>query len=240
MVRVMIVDDNESLKRELGAFFNRKSGIKMVGTACNGIEAEHLLTTCVPDVLLLDLVMPQMDGIDLLVQLHKKALCPDMRVIMVSSMMQDHVIRRAVDAGADYCMAKPLNPAFLYDRILDIGQDRLPGGVPLQAPASLAGQISECLKRQGVPARMKGFSYLCDAIERTYNAELHHLPVTKLLYPEIARKYATTSTSVEHAIRTAIETAFKHDALEHNGIFSDERRPTNHEFILRMTQLLKS
>ena len=241
--RIMIVDDNEDFVNELKNFFADSERFEVAGVAENGVKAVQLYHTLKPDVLLLDLVMPQMDGFSVLERIQKSGA----KIIVVSALSQDAFIHKAMNLGADYYMLKPVSLSNLSDRITESLRPALvPGSKPVVAAgsaqrlirnSSLDEKITNIFITVGIPAHIKGYHFLREAIKMAIdNPEIIN-NITKKLYPDVAGKFSTTPSKVERAIRHAIEVAWNRGKIENFNtlfgirVYGHNEKPTNGEFI---------
>ena len=236
-IRVMLADDNQSVLRLLTDYFAKKEDIELVGAVSNGAEVLDTVRTALPDVLVLDIIMPRQDGFMTLEALERLALRP--RVIVLTGLARDDFIMRAIRLGASYYMVKPFDMNLLYERIVEIAG--LGDGVVSEAPPlsadSVDEQVTNIFLTLGIPAHIKGYQYLREAVRLV--TEDHDIinRITKELYPSIARRFDTSASKVERAMRHAIEVAWSRGRLDAvnrmygSKVFSPEDRPTNGEFI---------
>lgn len=245
-INVMIADDNRSFCEQLQSFFEDDDMINICGVAFNGEQALQKLTELKPDVLLLDVVMPRIDGIGVLEDLCNKQQIDRFKVIMLSGFGQEDMMRRAMELNAKYYMMKPLDFTVLKNRIVTICSK--PTGLPTGfAPMvrNLDIEVTRVIQQMGVPAHVKGYQYLRDAIILVVE-EMNLLgAVTKELYPLIAEKYDTTASRVERAIRHAIELAWDRGNVDMMNRFfgytvnMERGKPTNSEFIAMVADRLR-
>ncbi len=240
-ISVLLADDNQTLLRLIADSLSRKPEIEIAGMAKDGVEALEMVQSVCPDVLLLDIVMPRLDGFSTLEQLARLNLPKRPHVIMLTGLTRDDFISRAMRLGADYYMIKPFDMQMLYTRILEVARaDDAP--VCLSAPDAQAGvsvdeRVTNLFLSIGIPAHIKGYGYLREAVKMVM--ENHDLinRITKELYPGIARRFSTTPSKVERAMRHAIEVAWSRGRLDSVNriygykVFSAEDKPTNGEFI---------
>lgn len=239
-LKVMIVEDNKQFAEAIQRFFSMKEVFQICGIAQNSLEAINLLKSVSPDIILLDLVMPQSDGFVLLEHMHNLMEVSKPEIIVLTSLNHESTIQRASDLGAAYYMAKPISLEDLHARCLDVIGFRSIS--PLKAPARQSSMTTEqhvasIIFDMGVPSHSKGYEYLIEAICLvSQNSDLiYH--ITRQLYPLIGEKFKTTANSVERAIRHAIELAWKHDKLQNANrilrsiVFTPQHKPTNGEFI---------
>lgn len=248
-LNVGIADDNENMVRLLSDIVGRDEELHVVGTAKDGEEAYEMIKTKEPDVVLLDIVMPKLDGLGVIDKVNKdKTLKKHPNFIMVSAIGQEKVTEDAFRLGADYYIMKPFDKDIIVNRIKMVKNhgskktNEIRRVNPYEstedfALRNLEGDVTNIIHEIGVPAHIKGYQYLREAIVMSVNDIEMLNSITKILYPTIAKKYQTTSSRVERAIRHAIEVAWsrgKMDTIDelfgytiHNG----KGKPTNSEFI---------
>ena len=239
IIRAAIVDDNDELRNAMNQYLQTQKDITIVGEAANGQDALKMIQEKQPDVVLLDMIMPTLDGFGVLAQLQRTPMEKRPRVIAVTALGRDDFIRRAVDLGVMYYMIKPVELPVLVDRIREVAAHQ--PAAPLE-PLYAAGQnlddrISNLFLAMGIPAHIKGYQYLREAIKLVIEKPEMIGGITKELYPAIARRFSTTSSKVERAIRHAIEVAWSRGRVDTlNKAFGcevakPEDKPTNGEFI---------
>lgn len=257
-VNVVIVDDNPMILNTLDEVISSEAGLSVIGRADNGKDAIDMIKDTQPDVVLLDLVMPQMDGITVVENIKKKtSMLKNPAFIILSAVGGEQMTEEAFQAGANYFLMKPFEKDILVNKIRRIGKRPVrpvPGKV-LEAPLKAATpeeaamnreeymkehletDITKMLHELGIPAHIKGYQYLRDAISMVVRDREMMEAVTKILYPEIAKKNYTSSSRVERAIRHAIEVAWGRGSLEvidelfGYTISTGKGKPTNSEFI---------
>ena len=233
---IVIADDNLALCTSLKEYIDSHEGYNVVGIAPNGVKALELVETAKPDYLLLDIVMPELDGFGVLSALEGKKP----QVIMMSQLATDGFVQKAMQYGASYFLAKP----FDYDRLLGLLNELNTPQQPAPKPTvtskrtrSLDEKIANLFISVGIPAHIKGYQFLREAIKMTIETPDIINSITKRLYPSIAERYQTSPSKVERAIRHAIEVAWNRGKIENiNNIFgikiySPNEKPTNGEFI---------
>ena len=247
-LNVGIADENKIMVHLLSDIVAREEEIQVVGTACNGEEAYKMIKTKEPDVVLLDIVMPKLDGLGVIDKVKKdKTLKKSPTFIMVSAIGQERVTEDAFKLGADYYIMKPFDREMIVNRIKMVRHHENrktfhmrrsgPGENPEQVQKSLESHVTDMIHEIGVPAHIKGYQYLRDAIIMSVNDIEMLNSITKILYPTIAKKYQTTASRVERAIRHAIEVSWNRgkmdtiDALFGYTINNGKGKPTNSEFI---------
>lgn len=238
--RVLIVDDNTSYLETMSGYFSAQERIEAVDTAADGREALDKLRAGRYDLLLLDLIMPHIDGLGVLEQL--SLVCPELppAVIVVSAMRNESMVRRCCALGARYFMVKPVEPEAVYRRALEAaeGEPQQSGLMGYaQPPRSLDEKITAVFLVAGIPAHIKGYHYLREGIRMVYYDPQKINRITKELYPGIAKRYGTSASKVERAIRHAIEVAWTRGKIENlnalfgYNVYGKNDKPTNGEFI---------
>lgn len=254
-VKVVIADDNKEFRIILKEFLVSKNNFDVVDMVEDGLKALDSVERFEPDILILDIIMPHLDGLGVLDKLHKKGLSKFPKVIVLSAVGHDKVTQRAINMGVDYYIVKPFNFDSFAERLIQISeletsraQNRNKEIVykeKVNQELSLEVKITEILHEVGVPAHIKGYQYLrTSIIDVVNNVELLGA-ITKELYPSIASKYVTTPSRVERAIRHAIEVAWTRGKIETiNNIFgytihNNKGKPTNSEFIAMIADKLR-
>jgi two-component system response regulator (stage 0 sporulation protein A) len=259
-INVLIADDNKEFCNILNDYLLNQSDIVVVGIAKDGIEALKLIEEKKPDLVILDIIMPHLDGLGVLERLNNMNIEPMPNVIVLSAVGQDKITQRAITLGADYYVVKPFDMDVFTKRIRqmfnntisDVGNRRhaivdeeRDEIVVSKRPLDLESEITGIIHEIGVPAHIKGYMYLREAISMVVNNIELLSAVTKELYPSIAKKYNTTASRVERAIRHAIEVAWSRGQVDtinklfgytiHNG----KGKPTNSEFIAMIADKLR-
>lgn len=257
--RVLIADANEDFRLLLSDVLESEGDIDVVGVAGDGIETLALIEKLKPDVLLLDLVLTKLDGLAVLQKLSERNV--RLATIVISGFYNEHVVVEAAERGAYYFMAKPCDTPALLSRIRQVrsfGGFKAPSQqaptiqvhnaakqpVYAQQEQSLEALVTEVIHEIGVPAHIKGYQYLREAIIITINDMEVINAVTKVLYPAVAKKFNTTPSRVERAIRHAIEVAWDRGDLDTLQKFfgytisNIKGKPTNSEFIAMIADCL--
>ena len=251
--KLLIADDNKEFCSILTEYFTQQSDIELVGVVHNGLEALEDIAEKRPDVVVLDIIMPHLDGIGVLERLGEVEYRP--KVVMLTAFGQESMTKKAVQLGADYHLLKPFDIDVLASRIKELGTGYTQKPVintkasttqqQNVKPTNLNVEVTNIIHQMGVPAHIKGYQYLRDAILYVI-AEVNLLgAVTKELYPMIAEKYTTTPSRVERAIRHAIELAWDRGNVDMmNKFFGytinlDRGKPTNSEFIAMVADKLR-
>lgn len=248
-VRVAIADDNREFCQMLGDFLSRQTDLELVGVAQNGVEVQDMVDQQHPDVLILDVIMPHLDGIGVLERMMHEPREHRPKVITLSAFGHDALTQRMLSLGADYYILKPFSMDVLAQRIRQLanptaGVETAAAVVP-GATRNLDLEVTHIIHEVGIPAHIKGYLYLREAILMVIEDVGLLSLVTKELYPSVARKYKTTPSRVERAIRHAIEVAWNRGNLSAiHRIFghtvSKERgKPTNSEFIAMVADRLR-
>lgn len=245
-IKIVVADDNREFCELIKEFISQQDDLVLVGVANNGIEALELIEKHTPDIIVLDIIMPHLDGIGVLEKLASGYVANRPRVIMLTAFGQETVTQRAVELGADYYVLKPFDFSVLASRIRQLSEGLNPNQyISAVKPKNLDVAVTNIIHEMGVPAHIKGYHYLRDAILMVIN-EINLLgAVTKELYPMIAQKYQTTPSRVERAIRHAIELAWDRGNVEMMTKFFgytinlERGKPTNSEFIAMVADKLR-
>ena len=262
-INVLIADDNQDFSHTLSAYINSQEDMQISGMAKDGNEAVDIINTTNPDVVLLDVIMPHLDGLGVLERINgmnreKRPMC-----IMLSAVGQDKITQKAISLGAEYYVVKPFDIELLIKRIRE-----LKNYIPTQKANSfiakevkakyvelpenaiknrenLEALVTNIIHEVGVPTHIKGYQYLREAIIMVVNDIDVINQITKSLYPQIASKFNTTPSRVERAIRHAIEVAWgrgQQEAVESifgYTISASKGKPTNSEFIAMIADKLR-
>ncbi len=253
-IKVCIVDDNRELVGLLDEFISSQEDMEVIGAAHNGQDCLQLLEEVSPDVLILDIIMPHLDGLGVLERLRQSQTIAYPNVIMLTAFGQEDVTTKAVELGASYFILKPFDMEHLANHIRQVSGK----GVPTprktsqtktssdeKKPLNLEANITSVIHEIGVPAHIKGYLYLREAISMVYNDIELLGSITKVLYPDIAKKFNTTASRVERAIRHAIEVAWSRGNVESiSSLFGytismSKAKPTNSEFIAMVADKLR-
>ncbi|AXH99075.1 sporulation transcription factor Spo0A [Sporosarcina sp. PTS2304] len=255
-VKIAIVDDNKELVKTMMSYFEKHPQVDVIWTANNGQICLSMLEKERPDILLLDIIMPHLDGIGVLETLNETNAMGDMQIMMLTAFGQETVMSQAASLGASYFMLKPFEPERLVSQIFKVA------GKPknntqsfiVQEPAQTTGVVTQkvldtaitsMIKEIGVPAHIKGYAFLREGITMVYNDVDLLGSVTKILYPDIAKKYNTTPSRVERAIRHAIEVAWNrgnYDLISKTfgyTVHHLKSKPTNSEFIAMIADKIR-
>ena len=241
---VMIADNSEEFITALSAALQQGEGFQVVATAADGEQAIRLATERKPDVLVLDLMLPKQDGISVLKALsgqeHK------LITLATTGFTSEYVAAAAANLGVRYLMLKPCDMGALVDRLEEIR-----GGESLRltgrrlGQASIESMVTGIIHEIGVPAHIKGYQYLREAIIIAVGDMDVINAITKVLYPQVAKTFGTTPSRVERAIRHAIEVAWDRGDLDTLQRFfgytvsNTKGKPTNSEFIALIADRLQ-
>ena len=254
MTKILIADENaaqrQALKNEL-----IRCGYRNIEEASNGEEAIVKIGRYHPDVAIVDIWLSKLDGIGVIRNCHSLNFAPDMppAFIVVSMVSNQNIFMEATNAGADLCLLKPYNIESLCEHISSLVSSRGKTGEGSFSMAQSTGdrtpdiesQVTKIIHQIGVPAHIKGYQYLRTAILLTVKDSDIINSVTKVLYPSVAKKYQTTTSRVERAIRHAIEVAWdRGDVDTLNSYFgytvqNSRGKPTNSEFIAMIADNLR-
>ena len=244
--RLLIIDDNEELVSIIKDYFKNNSNIDVVLEASDGNEGILLIDKKKNefDVILLDLVMPKKDGIAVLEYLYKNEI--DKKVIVLTSYSTQDMISKVAALGASYFMIKPFELSDLENKINSLARKINSKGEFIDLfHNNLQISITKTLHELGVPSHIKGYQYIREGITLVYKKPDIVGGITKELYPEIAKKFDSTTSRVERAIRHAIEVSWNRgnwDLMEEifgHSVDIDKAKPTNSEFIVTVADKLR-
>ena len=246
-ISIGIADDNKDFCEILKDYFQINEKYKISFIVHDGITAVESVKKHQPDILILDLVMPHLDGLGVLENINKLELKKYPKVIILSAVGQEGVTQKAINLGADYYVVKPFNLDILMKRISQLsGEETEENKINFAKTIinsnsrgkqnDLEVDITNVIHEIGIPAHIKGYQYLRDGITLVIEDMDLLGAVTKELYPEIAKMNNTTPSRVERAIRHAIEVAWSKGQSDYvDSIFgikpNDKGKPTNSEFI---------
>jgi len=261
-IRILIADDNQEFCSTLASCLDSQEDMEVIAVVKDGEEAIDMISTKNPDIVLLDVIMPHLDGIGVLeklnvIKLNKKPIC-----IMLSAVGQDKITQKAIVLGAEYYIVKPFDIEILVKRIRELKDYKPTSNVNLlskeikpqyveinnegkKSEDNLEALVTNIIHEVGVPAHIKGYQYLREAIIMVVKDIDVINQITKSLYPEIASRFKTTPSRVERAIRHAIEVAWgrgQADVVENifgYTISASKGKPTNSEFIAMIADKLR-
>lgn len=266
-IQIVLADDNKDFSEILRELLSKQPDMEVVGVAANGLEACDIIIEKQPDVVILDVIMPYLDGIGVLERINQVELPKRPLVVMLSAVGQDKITERALSLGAEYYIVKPFDMDTLTMRIRQLKSMYSPvrttssvsyttpttSHTPIQTTRtkpvvtqhSLETEVTSVIHEIGIPAHIKGYQYLRDAIIMAINDMDILNSITKQLYPNIAKNYNTTPSRVERAIRHAIEVAWSRgkmdtiDKLFGYTVNNGKGKPTNSEFIALIADRLR-
>lgn len=265
-IEVLIADDNREFGDILCEYLSNQHDIEVVGLARDGFEAVDLILQKTPDIAILDIIMPHLDGLGVLEKIAAASMDKKPLFIVLSAVGQDKITQRALALGAEYYIVKPFDMDVLVSRIRQLKDNTYVPSVATSLSSSISHREQHIEKRPvhisntsrslevevtnimheiGVPAHIKGYQYLRDAIMMVVKDLDVINSITKLLYPSIAKDYNTTPSRVERAIRHAIEVAWSRgqveaiDALFGYTVNIGKGKPTNSEFIAMIADKLR-
>ena len=242
-VKILICDENTDERKKIAEAIT-KAGVRRPDECADGESAIELAKKLTYDIVICDLWIPRLDGIGIIRTL--KPIFDNCKFILLSPISKEAVLLEATEAGADLCLLKPFNDTSLLSHIESLtknakrSRDELTGARP-----DIEAQVTKILHQIGVPAHIKGYQYLRTAIIMTIEDSEVINSVTKVLYPSVAKKYKTTTSRVERAIRHAIEVAWdRGDVDTLNSYFgytiqNSRGKPTNSEFIAMISDNLR-
>ena len=253
-IKVLLVDDNKEFCDVVSNFLDKLDDLEVIGKCYDGVEAYTQIVAKKPDIIILDGIMPRLDGLGLLEKINEEfGDSQSSTFIMLSAMTQEKVTQRAQALGAAYYIAKPFDMDSLVTRIRQLG--RSPGSAgsifgdrknaQIINGLNLETRVTNILHEIGVPAHIRGYHYMREAIMMAVDDIDVLNYITKELYPSIAKKCNTTPSRVERAIRHAIEVAWsrgKVDAIDNifgYTVNNHKGKPTNSEFIALIADRLR-
>ena len=246
-MRLMLVDDNADFRRTLREHLQKQENMRVMAECATGLEALETLAKTPVDVILLDIIMPQMDGYSFLEEMNRQQIQNPPQVIVLSALGRDDFIMRAVELGARFYMIKPVDLNALTHRIREAcgqasdapaPQNRV--SLPGRAP-TIDAKLARLFLTIGIPAHIKGYAFLREAVKMVIENPDVINRITKELYPGIGKRFNTSASKVERAIRHAIEVAWSRGRIDTlNKAFgcrvaTKEDKPTNGEFIAMLS-----
>ena len=263
-ITILVADDNVEFATTLTGYLEKEDDMEVIGMARDGNEAYEMIQGTHPDIVILDVIMPHLDGLGVLEKLRDSSMTKKPLCIMFSAVGQDKITQKAIELGAQYYVVKPFDIKLLIKRIKEVKyyqpaqlKNNFVGGREIKAQYidiapenkknedNLEALVTNLIHEVGVPAHIKGYQYLREAIMMVVNDIEVINQITKQLYPQIAQKYKTTPSRVERAIRHAIEVAWgrgQTDAVENifgYTVSASKGKPTNSEFIAMIADKLR-
>ncbi|MCI9264266.1 MAG: sporulation transcription factor Spo0A [Oscillospiraceae bacterium] len=241
--KVIVADAGEEFRRLLVETLEDEGDLTIMGETSDGEELVELCRQRQPDVVVMDMVLSTLDGVDVLTQLGE--LVPRPKVLVLSSFAGGSVAELAAARGADYFLMKPCRVTSVVERVRQLASVSVPVEEVDRTRRGLESTVTAIIHEIGVPAHIKGYQYLREAILIAVEDMDVINAVTKVLYPEVAKRYGTTASRVERAIRHAIEVAWDRGDLEtlqkYFGytVSNAKGKPTNSEFIAMIADRLQ-
>ena len=258
-IRILLCESNSEIREQMEQELRKKNDWLLLPSCKDGQECLERIRVSHPDVLVLDCIMPKLDGMEVLSTLSREWIRIG-KILCTSSFINDFMVTEMQKYQVDYFLMKPVDPKTVSEKIAQVcSYQKVTAPTPSAMPANanenqddermmrlqLEREITEILHEIGIPAHIKGYMYLRTAILETYLNVDYLGQITKVLYPEIARRYMTTSSRVERAIRHAIEVAWNRgniDAIDEifaYTISASKAKPTNSEFIAMIADKLR-
>lgn len=261
-ITILIADDNADFAMTLVNYLEKENDMEVIGIAKNGKEACDMVLNTEPDVVLLDVIMPYLDGLGVLETINASNMTKKPMCIMLSAVGQSKITQKAISLGAEYYVVKPFDIEVLIKRIREIKnykpttaqncynrEIKMPyieiSEESKKDEENLEALVTNIIHELGVPAHIKGYQYLREAIIMVINDIDIINQITKQLYPAIASKFKTTPSRVERAIRHAIEVAWSRgeqvtvESIFGYTISAAKGKPTNSEFIAMIADKLR-
>ncbi len=234
--KLLIVQDEETC-RILKDHFSSSFDYEIVGAVSNGDDAIDFIVNSCPNIVILDLILPIRDGFYILDYISTKLVSNKPKVLVLTALMQENFVNKAMCCGASDFLAKPFDIESLRKHLGDLQDDK--GVISFCPPKvrAIEERISNIFLTVGIPAHIKGYQFLREAIKICINRPDIINNVTKELYPSVADKFETSPSKVERAIRHAIEVAWNRGKIENINnilgikIYNSNEKPTNSEFI---------
>ncbi|MGE5571800.1 MAG: sporulation transcription factor Spo0A [Bacillota bacterium] len=253
-IHVMAAENNQDMCEVLEALVRGEPDLEWVGSAEDGVQALEMIVQSKPDVVLLDIIMPYLDGLGVLQRLTEMDIPRRPGIIIVTAFEEESMVKRSARLGADYYLLKPFDGSCLVSRIRQVaGVDKSPPArvrgmsmVPATIHSETSDHVARVLFKMGTPTYFKGYQYLKEAIEMVRADPGLLAVITKSLYPGIAEKHGTTPLIVEAAIRYTIQKTWKQGNVEylrkffgHSAALRGGKAPTNSFFIARVAEDLR-
>ena len=241
-IRVLVAEDNKTLLDEICRVINESNYAEVVSRAENGREAIDALNSMEIDVLVLDLIMPVIDGIGVLEMIKQDGVVVP-EIMVLSAIGHEDIVKRVMALNVDYYMIKPFDLSLIMKRIqnfrTNIDEKRNIAFVNKGKKTShnIDEQITAIFLSIGIPAHIKGYQFLRIAVKKVVEKPTLINSITKMLYPSVADEFETTASKVERAIRHAIDVAWNRGRIENinelfeYNIYTKNYKPTNGEFI---------
>ena len=256
--KVMLVDDNNDYLQLLKNYIQQDEELEVVLTSTEPLKVLDNIEKYEPDILVIDVMMPEKEGIEVLKDLKASNIVKKPNVIVLSGQGQDVITQKAMAYGAMHYIVKPFELSTLVERIKDFSEIEdtkilnqaegtsyvISNKKLMNENRTLEMKVTELIHEVGVPAHIRGYQFVREAIILAVNSRDYINSITKMLYPTLAKRFDTTASRVERAIRHAIEVAWNRGSIDvHNKVFgytinSNKGKPTNAEFIAKIADKL--
>lgn len=253
-INIIIADPSKEQMQNLVNFFSGYENLNIIAKCCDGAQLLSTLKSIQTDFLIFDIFMPKIDGLKILEEIYNnKSYKKPSNIIVTTAFSNNRVMQKCTEYNVDYYMIKPFDNNNLLQIINEIKSnknkfivsDNKSNIITKHEPLDLDTEITTLLHDIGIPAHIRGYQYIREAINLVYNDIEILNSITKGLYPTIAIKFKTTASRVERAIRHAIEIAWVRGNIETiTKIFSytisyNKAKPTNSEFIAMIADRLR-
>ena len=253
--KIILADASKEQIQNLSNFFENIDNIEIIAKCNDGAQLLNVLKSIKPDILILDIFMPKLDGIKVLEELsyNKNSYKIPSNIIVTTAFSNNRVMQKCSELGVEYYIIKPFDPNYLFEKINEVrnivkkthSKESNADIILKNDVTDISTEITLLLHDIGIPAHIRGYQYIREAILLVYNDIEILNSITKGLYPTIALRYKTTASRVERAIRHAIEIAWVRGNIETiTKIFSytisyNKAKPTNSEFIAMIADKLR-
>ena len=240
--KILIVDDNKQSQETLKNYISANNNFELIGITGDANKALELAKNGA-DAIITDIVLANLDGFEFIEKVNNLKLEVKPKILVLSELMQDGFVQKAISLGASYYMAKPYEPELVIKRLTELLTSSQMQSIQSVTATqrvfnrALEEKITNIFITVGIPAHIKGYQFLREAIKMAIDSPEIINSITKKLYPNIALRYDTTPSKVERAIRHAIEVAWNRGKIENiNALFgvkvyANNEKPTNGEFI---------
>lgn len=235
-INLLITNENEEDANLISEKLTKENNLATIDKTSSGLKAIELVKSKNYDLVILDLVLAEVDGFEVIEEI--KNLNKNTKIIVLSALSSDTFIKKAMSLGVDYYMLKPANLDVLSKRVKDLVEgEQISSAISKNTDKEIEEKITNIFITVGIPAHIKGYQFLREAIKLAMENPDIINSITKKLYPSIAERFDTSASKVERAIRHAIEVAWNRGKIENiNNIFgltvySNNEKPTNGEFI---------
>lgn len=240
--KVLVLDDNEMFRVKLEKLIKENTDLEIIGSTNDGLEGYDICCNKNPNLIILDIVLQNYDGFEFLEKVQNLSNLKNSKILILSSLKGEDFAQKAIDLGASYYMVKPVAEEVLLKRIQSLVSSeeavvKKTTTIKTAKNRALEEKISNVFITVGIPAHIKGYQFLREAIKMAIEEPDIINSITKQLYPSIAERFSTSASKVERAIRHAIEVAWNRGKIENiNALFgikvyNSNEKPTNGEFI---------